>query len=748
MTTSTTLAWDIRTVDPERARRLAEQALAVGDGSESAHALVTIAYLDQRVSRSSEAEERALRALEIFRLEDDPLGESRALNILGNIASGRGDFSGAREHFEQSLAIAERIDNADGIATILNNLGYLAFNQGDFTTALEHHLRALRIREEIGSQEGIAMSLHNLGNVHLVTGETSRALEFYLRSLAIRQQIGDRHGEAGTLNNIGSIYTDLGELPEGLDYQLRGLAIREEIDDRGGMASSLHNISNIYYGLDQYPLALEYALRALAITRQTGDRFAEARSLQNIGSIHYCLGDPDAAQKHYTEALEIQIEIGDRQGEGATYAKRGGLRLDTGNLADAGSDLVRSREIFEEIGDRGGLAESLLRLGQIAGAQQRWEEAIAAMEQALAIATEIERRSMQGEIHSTLADTFERAGDFRSAVEHLRIARALEKELYGNESRERIRNLKVAAEIAASQREAELARSNAEIERLRNVELRRALDDLKSAQSSLVQSEKMASLGQLTAGVAHEINNPINFVSASVKPLRRDFAWLHEAAVKFRELARDNGADEEDIEELEEEHDLDFLLEESNLLFDGIEKGASRTAAIVAGLRNFARLEESDRKSVDIHEGIESALTLLSVSLHEGIEIRREYGELPAVECYPGEINQAVMNILANAIQAIEGAGTITIATEAVNESVTIRIGDTGCGMSAEVEAHIFEPFFTTRDVGQGRGLGLSIAWGIVEKHGGTIEVESAPGVGSVFVVTLPAGQRTRINAD
>ena len=734
------IAWEIRSTDPERARLLATQALAAGDRVDSAYALVTIAYLDQRFSRSAEAEVSASRALEIFRAEQEGIGASRALNILGNIASTQADFPTARRYFDESLAIAQRLGNAEGIATILNNLGYLAFNQGDYATALEHHLQALGLREEIGSQEGIAMSLHNIGNVHLVTGGTSTALEFYLRSLAIRQQIGDRFGEAMSLNNIGTIYTDLGEFGEALEYHLRGLAIREEIEDLSGMGSSLHNISNIYYDLDDYRQALEYALRALAITCRTGDRLAESRSLQNIGSIHLCLGDRGAALEHYTRALEIQIEIGDRQGEGASRVKRAALLLD-GADADAGrSDLERSRAIFEEIGDRGGLAEALLRLGQTAAAAERWEEAIESMMRALTIAGEIERRPMQAEIHTVLADLCERTGDLRSALDHLRAARSLEKELYGNESRERVRNLKVAAEIAASQREAELARSNAEIERLRNFELRRALDDLKSAQSSLVQSEKMASLGQLTAGIAHEINNPINFVSASVRPLRRDFAWMHEAATKFRELARSSGADEEDIEEIEDDLDLTFLLEESNLLFDGIEKGAARTAGIVSGLRNFARLDESDRKRVDIHEGIESALTLLSISTREAIEIRRDYGDLPLVECYPGEINQAIMNILSNAIQAIEGAGSITIATGATESGVTVSITDTGCGMTDEVRAHLFEPFFTTRDVGEGRGLGLSIAWGIVEKHGGRIDVESAPGEGSTFVVTLPIG--------
>jgi signal transduction histidine kinase len=171
----------------------------------------------------------------------------------------------------------------------------------------------------------------------------------------------------------------------------------------------------------------------------------------------------------------------------------------------------------------------------------------------------------------------------------------------------------------------------------------------------------------------------------------------------------------------------------------GIARGAERTAEIVAGLRSFSRLDEGGLKSVDIHEGLDAALTILSGSMSEGIMLERDYGALPPVECYPGEINQVFMNILTNAIKAIEGTGTVTIRSEALGDHVAITIADSGCGMTPEVQQRIFEPFFTTRDVGEGRGLGLSIAWGIVEKHGGTIEVTSSPGGGSTFTMTLPA---------
>jgi signal transduction histidine kinase len=173
-------------------------------------------------------------------------------------------------------------------------------------------------------------------------------------------------------------------------------------------------------------------------------------------------------------------------------------------------------------------------------------------------------------------------------------------------------------------------------------------------------------------------------------------------------------------------------------LIAAISQGAARTAEIVAGLRSFSRLDEGGLKRVDLHEGLDAAVTILSGTMSDGITLRKEYGDLPPVECYPGEINQVFMNILTNAIKAIEGVGTVTVRTEAVGDSVRISIADNGVGMTPEIESRIFEPFFTTRDVGEGRGLGLSIAWGIVEKHGGSITVASEPGEGSMLVVTLP----------
>lgn len=280
----------------------------------------------------------------------------------------------------------------------------------------------------------------------------------------------------------------------------------------------------------------------------------------------------------------------------------------------------------------------------------------------------------------------------------------------------------------------------------KNKSLNEAINDLKTAQSQLVEAEKMASLGQLTAGIAHEINNPINFVTSSIIPLRRDVEDMMEIIDKYEEIIDDNDLKDEfkEIEELKEELELDYLLNEIKSLLAGIQDGASRTAEIVKGLRIFSRVDEMDLKKVNLNEGLDATLVVLNSSLEGMVTVEKAYDNLPLVECQAGKVNQVFMNIINNGIQAIlgnkekGGKGVLLIKTVNHEDVVSIHIKDSGLGMSEATRAKIFEPFFTTKDVGEGTGLGLSIVHSIIEAHNGKIEVESELGVGTEFIITLP----------
>lgn len=275
--------------------------------------------------------------------------------------------------------------------------------------------------------------------------------------------------------------------------------------------------------------------------------------------------------------------------------------------------------------------------------------------------------------------------------------------------------------------------------------LEEALAELKSAQTQLVQAEKMASLGELTAGIAHEINNPINFVYAGVDGLKSSLEGLIEVLNKYGELDDFEQAHQaelllEDIRQLKHELYFDETKKGVFEIVEAIKEGAMRTSVIVDGLRNFSRLDEGDLKLANIHVGIENTLVLLSPKIKDGqIKLIKYYDDLmPEINCYPGQLNQVFMNLLSNAVEAIAKEGTITIRTRNYDDYVTISIHDNGRGIPSEIKPKIFEPFFTTKGLGKGTGLGLSISFGIIQKHHGQIEVNSKPKQGAEFIITLP----------
>ncbi|MEH1826558.1 MAG: ATP-binding protein [Nostoc sp.] len=289
-------------------------------------------------------------------------------------------------------------------------------------------------------------------------------------------------------------------------------------------------------------------------------------------------------------------------------------------------------------------------------------------------------------------------------------------------------------------------------------ELQKALQELQSTQAQLIQTEKMSSLGQLVAGVAHEINNPVNFISGNIVHASEYTQQLLELVRLYQEEFPNSG---QEIQEKIEEIDLEFLLDDLPKILNSMTIGAKRIQQIVLSLRTFSHLDEADMKEVDIHEGIDSTLLILQNRLkakpeHPKIEIIKEYGELPLVECYAGQLNQVFMNVINNAIDALDmcnlqsslqeiesNPSKIIISTKLISDNrVVVRIADNGPGMTQEVKKKLFDPFFTTKPVGQGTGLGLSISYQIVvQKHSGILRCESELGKGTEFWIEIPLYQ-------
>ncbi|MBD0267592.1 MAG: GAF domain-containing sensor histidine kinase [Cyanobacteria bacterium Co-bin8] len=318
----------------------------------------------------------------------------------------------------------------------------------------------------------------------------------------------------------------------------------------------------------------------------------------------------------------------------------------------------------------------------------------------------------------------------------------------------------LAEQVGVAIRQAELykqATTSARLAQQQATQLETALQKLKKTQAQLVQTEKMSSLGQLVAGIAHEINNPVNFIYGNVGYLRTYIQELTHLVNLYRTHYPEPV---QPIADQIEAVELDFMLGDLQDILKSYKVGSERIRQIVLSLRTFSRLDESDMKAVDIHEGIDSTLLLLQHRLRDNrqwppVQLRKDYGTLPLIECYPSQLNQVFLNILTNAFDVLEqqvsqqdGSGKqqvlpeITIATEVKESYAFVRIRDNGPGIPPEIRSRLFDPFFTTKPAGQGTGLGLSISHQIiVETHGGRLLCHSAPGEGTEFCVVIPLQQ-------
>ncbi|MBC8144651.1 MAG: tetratricopeptide repeat protein, partial [bacterium] len=554
------------------------------------------------------------------------------------------------EHYAETDAELKSADDRLWQLRLSLLAGDINLARGEFTEARALYDESRARAQAIGSGNGEASSLSGLASIEQRLGNPLIALELLHQAEAICERVSDRRGLGRCLGGVGAIHNEMGDHTLALDYFERALAIGEEIQRDDLIASCATNIGNVCRRLKRLDRAVESYERAIAIRRGSGDRLGLATTLANLASVQNDRGQRDDALASIEEALKLRQAFGNGQFVALIMSNKGALLREMG----------------------------------------RTDEAIAIQTEALTIACENDGPLSQTGIHDELATSYEADGRPELALHHLRESHRIKSEWRSADVQRRVSTIE-------SVRQVELARKEAEIERLRTVELveahealqsaHRSLEDahaqleqthreLKHAQSQLVHAEKMASLGQLTAGIAHEINNPVNFIRNSTSPLRRDLDEVR--AIVTRALADEPPDLRERVESRMVAMDIDEVRAEIDALLRGIEDGASRTAEIVKGLRTFARLDEDVTKLVDLREGIDSTLVLLRPRTPTDVQVTMRLDSLPLVECRPGQINQVLMNIIANALDAVGEKGEVTITGYHDDSRVEIEIADTG----------------------------------------------------------------------
>ena len=599
-------------------------------------------------------------------------------------------------------ALADRLSYTRGKAYGLGYMGFVHHLLSEHETAYAKLQQALSLVETTDDVDGHAMVLGQLAGVQLSMGAYDQALATGMKALKLFQQTGNRLQEAWLLEGLGTGHTNFGNYDRAFQFYQEALAVFEDAGERIGEARALTGLGTVYHRQGAYDQALPYHVTSLKIFQEEDNRIGEARALNDLGVIYYHLGDGAAALDYLHQSLALREALGTRQAQ----------------------------------------STSLIHLGDVHLQHDEVEKALDVLHRALAIAEDIKARPRIYQAHQGLAEAYERRGDFARALAHHKAFQRVREAVQGEKVQSEINLLHTRFEV-------EKAEQEAEIERLRNVELKekneelaRLLDELKATQAQLIQAEKMASLGQLTAGIAHEIQNPLNFVN--------NFSQISVELAK--ELAEELAAHREQpvADVLDEVQDL---LDDLTFNAEKIREHGQRAEGIVKGMMLHARGKPGERRPTDLNALVEEYVNLAYHGMRArhtdfNVTIERAYDEaVGKMDLVPQEMGRVLLNLLNNAFHAVYEKAqnddaytpTVTVATQRGAHAVEIEVQDTGGGIPEAVREKIFEPFFTTKPTGQGTGLGLSISYDIVTQgHGGTLAVESTEGEGAAFIVTLP----------
>lgn len=690
--------------------------------------------------------------------------------------------SGMAQSVTDSIYHEMQVAGTDSLRlSLMGELAYLLRNRLP-DSAL--HLSQRMLREAQGKDlKVISGRAHNLiGSIYLKKGEWDKVVFHYDRAGHYFAQIPDSMRLADVHQGLGNYYRQRGEFARALDEYIKCRDLRARLGNPRSLAYVYLNIANVYSLTNDHPAAIRQYKEALALIQQHGTPDDIALNHTNLGVSYLRIGDYDAALDHQQKALAIYRQTGSLLGACATLINLGETQSERKNFQAAEAHFQEALPLAQKINSPTFLASLYNNLGKLYNTRRQPAKAIEMLLRSLEVATPEDFTEQALEAHRLLAQAYEQKNDYRLALSHERSYQALQDTLLNRQTTAQLNELKTQYETAEKERQihalqldsrinqaqnrlltigllaalllgglalaayiqrrrsaARLAAEKQKTESLLN-EKNRLYDELRQMQDRLILNEKMTSLGQLTAGIAHELNNPINFITTGMAAVSMNLDELRPLTDRLARLpGSENPAEEAAAISAEMQRlGASDSLEEIHQLMNSVQLGAERATRIVASLRTFSRDTGEAFMPVNLHESIEDALTLLHNKTRDGILIHRHLGELPLVPGQFGRLNQVFLNLLDNAIQAMGSQGELFITTYADAQYAYVRIRDTGPGMDADTQRRIFEPFFTTKEVGQGTGLGLAISYGIIKHHQGDIDVQSSPGQGATFTIKLP----------
>ncbi len=663
---------------------------------------------------------------------------------------------------QEAIAISSSINYTKGRAQGLRTSAFCLIRLSRYEAALPLLEEARILFEQLKDNAGKSDLLEYHGIISRAIGDYAASLDYLFESLDLRQKENYAEGEALSLYHLGVTYRYLGHLEKALEYLLNCLAISRKISAWIGESYSLNIIGGIYHELGDYKNALDYYNQSLTIRRTTGDRWGEAGCLDNIGNIHFSLGEYEKALSFYNKTLDISSSIGDKKGQANALFHLAKIHISKNNLDTALNFARQSLKIREELKDKKGQAELYLCMAEITRSPDV-EAELDFLNKALLMGNETHALDLLCSIHKNLYECYKRDNDPALALTHLEEFYTLESQVHSNALKEKISNLETTHRIEQSRKETEILkiRNNElaalyeeikeqkdEIEGQKKI-VEDALTNLKEMQAQVIQSEKMASLGELTAGIAHEIQNPLNFVN--------NFSEVNaELIAEMKEkIAASQFADAIEI--------ADAICDNENKI---IHHG-KRADAIVKGMLQHSRNSNEIKEPTDINALADEYLRLAYHGLRArdksfNATVKTDFDKnIGKINVIQQDIGRVVLNLLNNAFYSVREKATkfvasgqtdycptVAISTKKNSNSIEIKVEDTGSGIPQSFLEKIFQPFFTTKPTGQGTGLGLSLSYDIITKgHGGSLRVETIEGEGSAFIISLPVEQNTKRTA-